>query len=52
MFGNKFWMVYVDGSKGTHKPHFKKELAIKEAERLHYKTGRTVYVLELKKTIK
>jgi hypothetical protein len=52
MFGNKFWMVYVDGTKGTHKTHFKKDLAEQEAKRLHAISGRTVYILELIKTIK
>lgn len=52
--GNKFWMVYVDGTQGTSKMHVKKDLAIKEAERLFAKFNRqrAVYVLELIKTLK
>jgi hypothetical protein len=50
--GNKFWMVYMDGTSGTHRIHVSKDLAEKEAHRLFALKGRPVHILQLVKTIK
>lgn len=41
----RFWMVYVDGASSPQVKHEKEQEAVKEAERLAEKTGKTTYVL-------
>ena len=43
---DKFWMVLVEGTEGTHKTYATINLAEVEAERLAVQTGKRVYVLE------